>query len=138
MRPGKPLARKAPLRRTRRMKRKTSRRVLRMTAADKAYQKWIHTQPCCADNDPNWRGEWHLCLWDDPLDQSHERDHTGMALKAKERRSVRMCRTLHRLYERHHVEARDWMRERIAEANEKFDREQAAVSAKERTNGTTE
>ena len=104
-----------------------------MSAEDKRYRAWVHTQDCCGHGLPDWTGDVHWCAGDEPVDQSHERDHTGMSLKSGERRSVMKCRSLHLRYEAEHVRARDWMRERIAEFSARFDREQAAVSAKERT-----
>lgn len=114
-----PLKRNTPLRRGKAMRKKIPRRVLRMTDEDRAYRAWIHTQPCCGRWIEDWNGVVHQC--DGAPQQSHERNHTGLGLKAPERRSVAMCSSLHAKYEAQHVSAVNWMNQRIAEANARFD-----------------
>lgn len=70
-----------PLRRTW-MRKKPPRRIARESAAEKYYKHWIHTQPC-------------TCGCKRPVQQSHERDMTGMGLKEDNFRSIAMCYALH-------------------------------------------
>lgn len=100
-----------------------------MSEEDMAYRAFVHTLTCAGYGKRDWNGRIHLCGFgfDQLLEQSHERDHTGLGLKAPERRSVMMCRSLHRRYEAEHVRAKEWMDARIAEANAKFDSEHREV-----------
>lgn len=72
----------APLRRTKPMRRKRPRRIDRETPAERYYKAWIHLQSCVGK-----------CYG--PVQQSHERNHTGLGLKENNFRSLAMCAWLH-------------------------------------------
>lgn len=126
-RPAKPLKRRKRIQAKRwGVSRGPSRRVKRETPDDKAYKAWIHTQPCVYDgqgsHDCAWTRDWN------PIEQSHERNMTGMGRKEPNHRSIAMCRELHRQWEQHKVnfagwskeKRREWFAARVAEANAAF------------------
>jgi hypothetical protein len=96
---------RTPLRRSGWIRRKPSRRVIRKTDADRAFTAWIHTQPCVG-----LRLRGHRCIG--RIEQSHERNMTGLGLKASDLRSVPMCGSLHRNWEGHTGPFAGWSKER--------------------------
>lgn len=108
------------------IKRKAPRRVAKLTDEDRRWRAWIHARPCvCEAMLP-----WHC--YAGRVQQSHERDMTGLSLKAPERRSVPMCRGCHEDWEQHKGYFANWtkearrafMNEAIASENARFDAEQ--------------
>lgn len=128
--PAKPISRRT------RIKRKPARRIARETATEKAYKAWVHSQPCCGEDALPSHRCCHTRDWN-PIEQSHERDMTGLGLKSSNFRSVAMCRALHQQWEQHRINFKDWtterrktwMAERIIEANARFNAEQARRAA---------
>jgi hypothetical protein len=114
------------------IRRKSPRRISKQTPEEKAYQEWIHEQECVGVRsfstvEYGRRQTSHVCQG--RIEQSHDRNMTGMGLKAPERDSVPMCSELHRQWTDHSglfsqwekPYRRLWMRERIREANDAFD-----------------
>ena len=121
------IERKTPLRRSGRIKVKPPRRLSR-PGADRAYVAWLHTQECVGEG----RFKHHICAWtrfNNPIEQSHARDMTGMGRKEPDRNSVPMCQILHRQWEERSLnfrgwtkeQRRVWMAERIVEANAAYE-----------------
>jgi hypothetical protein len=102
---GKPLARKTPLRRSR-LKRRSPRRIAKATPEELMYRGWIHGDQC-AGRYTFWTT--HFCTG--RLEQSHERDMTGLGLKASEFRSVAMCTGLHQEWEQHRIHFAGWTKQ---------------------------
>lgn len=129
LRRGKALQRKAPI------NRKRSRRVAGKTAADGDYTAWIHTQPC-AGRALFLSYPVHRCAG--PIEQAHARNldgMTGFGRKEADRNSIPLCRALHREFDEHRgwffgwskERRREWMVERIVEANGRYDAEIAVA-----------
>lgn len=120
------------------IKRKRARRVARKSEGEKAFTAWIHTQPCVG----RFHLEGHICLnragvRTHEVEQSHERNMTGLGLKANDTRSVAMCGWLARQWDEHagwfgnwsKEERRHWMAERIIEAHANFQRDTGKAAA---------
>lgn len=129
------MIRSQPLRRRKRLNprgkiaRKTPRRVARMTDDDRDYRDWVHQQQCVG----HVLVRAHACSG--PIEQSHERNMTGLGLKAPERRSIAMCRQLHQQWEQHRGVFARWTKEArrmwfgalVDEANLAFDKHAEAA-----------
>lgn len=100
-------AARAPLPRSR-MKAKRARRIDRETPQEKLYKAWIHTQPCVGEHFGK-TDVGHKC--EGAIEQSHERNMTGLGLKSNNLRSIPMCAWLHRLWEQHDGWFRGWSKE---------------------------
>jgi hypothetical protein len=87
------LQRHTPLKRAGYIVKRRPRRLSR-AGADPKYRDWVRAQPCVFSGLPD-----HECQG--RIEQSHERHHTGLALKAPDKRSVPMCSELHRQWEGH-------------------------------------
>ena len=127
MKRGGYIERKTPLRRSGRIKVKPPRRLSR-PGADRDYVAWLHNQPCIGEE--QFRS--HNCettRWCNPIEQSHDRNMTGLGRKEPDRNSVPMCRVLHRQWEENRVnfagwskeKRHAWMAERIIEANAAYE-----------------
>ena len=72
---------------------------------------WLHSLACVGRL--AFPGQ-HTCEdtqdWN-PIEQSHERNMTGLGLKAPDLRSVPMCRSLHGQWEQHRGRFRDWTKD---------------------------
>jgi len=79
-------------------RRKAPRRVAKLTADDRRWRYWIHARPCIVETHA-YRSGSVTCLG--RIEQSHERNMTGLGLKAPERRSVPMCKKHHEEWEQH-------------------------------------
>ena len=122
----RPKAPRKPLRRTR-IKRKPARRLKR-EGANPGYVAWLHSLPCLAlllgGFEAGCEGR---------IEQSHERNMTGMGRKEPDLRSVPMCTRFHRHWEQHTGRFKGWSKEQrrefmvkwIAFYNAKFYAEQA-------------
>jgi len=80
------------------MRRKAPRRVAKLTAEDRRWRMWIHARPCIVETHA-YRSGSVTCQG--RIEQSHERNMTGLGLKAPERRSVPMCKKHHEEWEQH-------------------------------------
>ncbi len=114
------------------IRRKSPRRISKQTPEEKAYQEWVHDQECVGVRsfstvEYGRRQTSHVCQG--RIEQSHDRNMTGMGLKAPDRDSVPMCSELHRQWEQRtalflgweRAYRKLWMRERIIEENARFD-----------------
>jgi hypothetical protein len=86
------------------IRRKPPRRRAR-DAKDDDYTHWLHHRPCIG---LAWIGT-HQCSG--PIEQSHERNMTGLGRKEPPRRSVPMCRELHQAWEQHRPPFAGWTKE---------------------------
>lgn len=111
-----------------RMKRKRARRIDRKTDLERKYTAWIHEPFGACVGVQAFNGcPRHEC--EGPIEQSHERHNTGLGLKAKDTRSIRMCRLLHSEWEQHkgpflgwdNLVRANWFGARVIEANADFE-----------------
>jgi hypothetical protein len=108
------------VKRSKPMRRRSARRIQRETPGDRLYVSWLHLRLCVGVAIYG-----HVCHG--RIEQSHERKHTGLSLKAPPRRSVPMCSKLHQDWEQHRGPFEGWDRDRRVEFMDKhISRENAA------------
>jgi hypothetical protein len=114
-RPKKP---RKPLKRTR-MRRGPPKRLSR-PGSDPGRLEFCRSLPCAAAPFMHCQGA---------IEASHDRSHTGLGLKATDRETVPKCGWHHKAWEAHrgpffgwsNETRHEWMADRIAEVNEKWD-----------------
>ena len=99
------LSRSRPIQRSKPMRRKSARRIARETPEERAYKAWVRNRPCVVGR----YLVFHDC--EGRIEQSHERNRTGLGLKASNLRSVAMCSRGHRDWEQHRGAFKGWTRE---------------------------
>jgi len=120
-----------PLRRSR-MKRKPTRP---RRGADPAYVAWLHEQSCVGEEFKSY--PVHHC--GGRIEQSHDRNMTGLGRKEPDRRSIPMCSDLHAQWEARSGWFAGWdkekrveyMGERIARYNTQYDAEHPGAVAED-------
>ena len=100
----KPKKPRQPLRRSW-MRKKPARRLKR-EGANGGYVAWLHSLPCLALVLGGFKAG---C--EGRIEQSHERNMTGMGRKEPDLRSVPMCTRFHRHWEQHAGYFKDWPKE---------------------------
>jgi hypothetical protein len=90
------------LKRKKPMRRRSSRRVRRKTAAERAHLDRVHASPCAGDGRLFVRVDspdmmLHLC--DGPIQAAHFRNMTGVGRKESDLTTIPLCRSLHEQYD---------------------------------------